>query len=182
MRIVTEPLPGTAPLGQWLIAERTLHRVNRTANGIACARLERERKGEWIAAPFSFEAALRSLRSLPKHANPNATHPAHVPLTTYSPPALDPLDRSQSAPPEVTASSNNPPTKRQPVINQTSTKRQRNVNRSSTKRQRNIKSRTFSTRIEKVPIGWSSTERTARAGWTDCGERRFFARWSVWMV
>ena len=98
MRIVTEPLPRAASLGQWLIAERTLHRVNRTANGIACARLERERKGEWIAAPFSFEAALRSLRSLPKNAHPNATHPAHVPLTTYSPLALDQLDRSQSAP------------------------------------------------------------------------------------
>ena len=48
--------------------------------------------------PFAFPAALRSLRSLPMHAHPNATHPAHVPLTTYSPLALDQLDRSQSAP------------------------------------------------------------------------------------
>ena len=96
--------------------------------------------------PFAFPAALRSLRSLPKHAHPNATHPARVPLTTYSPPALDQLDRSQSAPRKQPRPATSRPrnvnrssTKRQPNINGTSTKRQRNVNRSSTKRQRNIK-------------------------------------------
>ena len=82
----------------------TLYYRTHTSSGASYRERNRLRKvpertnGTPGVLPFAFPAALRSLRSLPKHAHPNATHPAHVPLTTYSPLALDQLDRSQSAP------------------------------------------------------------------------------------
>ncbi len=60
VRVIAELLPGTAPYGQRLTAENTFHRAHRTANGIACASLQRERKGGVVVVPFSFTTAERS--------------------------------------------------------------------------------------------------------------------------
>ncbi len=60
MRVIAELLPGTAPLGQRLTAKNTFHRAHRTANGIACASLQRKRKGGVVIVPFSFTEAERS--------------------------------------------------------------------------------------------------------------------------
>ena len=60
VRVVAELLPGTAPLGQRFTTENTFHRAHRTANGIACASLQRERKGGVVVVPFAFTEAERS--------------------------------------------------------------------------------------------------------------------------
>ena len=60
MRVIAELLPGTAPLGQHLATENTFHRAYRTANGIACASLQRKRKGGAAVVPFAFTEAGRS--------------------------------------------------------------------------------------------------------------------------
>ena len=60
MRVIAELLPGTAPLGQRLATENTFHRAHRTANGITCASIQRERKGGAAVVPFAFTEAERS--------------------------------------------------------------------------------------------------------------------------
>ena len=60
VRVIAELLPGTAPLGQRLATENTFHRAHRTANGITCASLQRERKGGEAVVPFAFTEAERS--------------------------------------------------------------------------------------------------------------------------
>ena len=60
MRVIAELLPGTAPYRQRLATENTFHRAHRTANGIACASLQRKRKEGAVVVPFAFTEAERS--------------------------------------------------------------------------------------------------------------------------
>ena len=60
VRVIAELLPGTAPYRQRLATENTFHRAHRTANGIACASLQRKRKGGAAVVPFAFTEAERS--------------------------------------------------------------------------------------------------------------------------
>jgi len=140
VRVIAELLPGTTPFGQRLTAKNTFHRAHRTANGIACASLQRKRKGGVAVVPFAFTEAERSRSSQPplersserisgcartdNHVLPTSPWPAHHQLVVN---AVINMVINQS-------------------LKESSISQQPAVNQSSNSHQSDVKSSTFSSR------------------------------------
>ncbi len=153
VRVIAELLPGTAPFRQLFIAERTLHRVNRTANGIAFASIQNERSEGAAVFPFSFtDRTVWHLRPPPERSSDRIVCRAwadnHVFATSPSLTRhqrvvnvdinIDIEESSKSRQRVVNLSSNH--------VNESSTRHQRVINDTSKSRQQIVKRRTFSSR------------------------------------
>ena len=149
MRVIAELLSGTAPFRQLFIAERTLHRVNRTANGIGLASIQNERSEGAAVFPFSFtDRTVWQLRPPPERSSDRIGGKAKTGnqlLATCSLSARHERVVNVDINIDIKESSK----RRQRNVNESSKRQHRVVKKTSTRRQQIVTKRSFSSRSER---------------------------------